>query len=110
MINEGSRGTYNWMLSSSVIASGVCEGLGTGLNQLKLNTSGEGEGEEGAKGAEYTEGEEDGVHNGYCCRVTVSDSSNIGPEIPPCVWGRTEEMADEGVGYEVDATGSELLR
>lgn len=100
------------MLSSSVITSGSCGRLGAGLNQLKLNSSGDGEGEEGAKGAEYTEGEEEGVHNGYCCSVTVSDGSNAGLPTSLRTRGRVEEVDDERMGYEdeVDAMGSELLR
>jgi len=59
---------YNLLVSSSVIAPGSCVKLGTGLNQLKPNTSGEedGEGEGGVNPAEYTEEEDEDVHSEYC--------------------------------------------
>ena len=73
--------------------------LGAGLNQLKLVSSSEDDGEEGANPTEYTEGEEDeDAHSEYCCSVKVSDGSNAGLETPLRVGGRTEEVLDEGVG------------
>ena len=66
-MNGGSaRGTYNWLVSSSVIASISCAKLGAGLNQPKPNTSGDDEGEGGVNPVEYTEGEDEDVQNEYC--------------------------------------------
>jgi hypothetical protein len=86
------------LLSSSVITSGSCAGLGAELSQLKLISSGGGEGEEWVKPVEYTEGEDDDVQSEYCCSVTLSDGSKTGVATPLRVGGRTEELADEGVG------------
>jgi len=60
-----TRGTYNWLLSSSVTTSASCVILGAGLYQPKLVASGEDEGEGGVKGVEYTEGDDEDVHNEY---------------------------------------------
>ena len=98
--DESARWTYNWLLSSSVITSGSCVRLGAGLSQLKLISSGGGEGEEWVNPVEYIEGEDDEVHNEYCCRgtVTLSGGSKAGLATPFRVGGRNEELVDEGVG------------
>lgn len=90
--------THNWLPSSSVIASASCVRLDAGLNQLKLDSSGEDEGEEGVNPVEYTEGEDEDAHSEYCCSVTLSDGSNTGLATPLRVGGRSEEVVGGGVG------------
>lgn len=79
---------------------------------MKLVSSAEDEGEEGVKAVENTEGEDEDVHNEYCCSITVSDGSNAGLATLSRVGGLSEEVVDGGVGYEdeLDAAASELLR
>ena len=107
-----ARGTYNWLLSSSVITSASWVRLGAGLSQLKLVSSGEGEGEDGLTPVEYTEGDDEDAHSEYCCSVKASDGSSTGLETTPQVGGCNGEVVVGGVRHEdeVDAVVSELLR
>lgn len=85
--------------------------LSAGLGQLKLVSTGGGEGEEWVKVVENNWGEEEADgQTEYCCRVTVSADSNAGLAKLLRVGGRNEAVVDGGVGYEVDEAASELLR
>ena len=77
--------------------SGSCVGPGAELSQLKLISSGGGEGEEWVNPVEYTEGDDDDVHSEYCCSVTLSGGSKAGVATPLLVGGRNEELVDGGV-------------
>jgi hypothetical protein len=84
--------------------------LGAGLAQLKLVSSGAGEGEEGVNAVEYKEGEEEDVQTEHCCRVTTSADSNAGLGTLLRVGGRNGVVVVGGVWYGEGVTASGVLR
>lgn len=84
--------------------------LGAGLAQLKLVSSGTGEGEEGVNAVEYKEGEEEAVQTEHCCRVTTSAGSNAGLATLLRVGGLNGVVVVGGVWYGEGVAISEELR